>query len=171
MASVFKRSCDRKRPGAPWLITYRNFRYKGDDGIRVTVKGCPDKAATQRQAHALETEAANRRRGLTDPKAEAIASHEARPLGEHLDAYHDYLVAKGGTAAHADVIAKFAAAFCVRRASRTRPRSPASPRKRRSQPPTPRPPRRHLVARGGLLLGDASHSVGSPSANRAASRS
>ena len=103
MASVFKRSCDRKRPGAAWLITYRDFRYKGDDGIRVTVKGCPDKAATQRQAHALETEAANRRRGLTDPKAQAIADHEARPLGEHLDAYHDYLVAKGGTPAHADV--------------------------------------------------------------------
>lgn len=103
MASVYKRSCDRKRPGAPWHITYRDFRFKGDDGIRVTVKGCPDKTATQRQANALETEAANRRQGLSDPRAEATAAHEARPLGEHLDAYHEYLVAKGGTTDHADM--------------------------------------------------------------------
>jgi integrase len=103
MASVFKRSSDRKRPGAPWYITYRDYRFKGDVGVRVTVKGCPDKAATQRQAHALETEAADRRRGLSDPRAETAAAHEARPLAEHLDAYHTYLVAKGGTEAHADM--------------------------------------------------------------------
>jgi len=73
-------------PGSTWHITYRDYRFKDDDGRRVTVKGCPDKSATQRQAYALETEAANRRRGLTDPRTEATAAHEARPLGEHLDA-------------------------------------------------------------------------------------
>src|SRR3954454_9888868 len=109
MASVYKRSSDRKRPGAAWFITYRGFRFKGDDGIRVTVKGCPDKAATQRQAHALETEAANRRRGLSDPRAEATAAHEARPLAGHLGDSHASLVAKGGTPAHADMTRRRAA--------------------------------------------------------------
>src|SRR4051794_3286353 len=98
MASIYKRARDRKRPGSSWYIAYAD-----ENGVRRVARGCPDKSATQRQAHALEPEAANRRRGLIDPKAEAVAAHEARPLGEHLDAYRDSLVAKGGSAAHADV--------------------------------------------------------------------
>ena len=52
MASVFKKSRDRKRPGASWYIAYVDER-----GIRRMIKGCPDKAATEAIARKLETEA------------------------------------------------------------------------------------------------------------------
>ena len=76
MASVFKRTRDRQRKGASWYIAYAD-----ENGIRRTVKGCPDKAATEAMARKLESEAELRRRGVIDPKADAYATHEARPSG------------------------------------------------------------------------------------------
>jgi integrase len=98
MASVFKRSRDRKRPGASWYIAYADER-----GIRRTVKGCPDKAATEGMARKLESEADLRRRGVIDPKADAYKENEARSLADHLDDFRTMLHAKNGTAKHASV--------------------------------------------------------------------
>jgi hypothetical protein len=42
MASVFKKSRDRANKLASWYIAYQD-----EDGRRRTVKGCPDKAATE----------------------------------------------------------------------------------------------------------------------------
>src|SRR5512135_1748134 len=96
MASIFKRTRDRQRKGASWDIAYAD-----ENGIRRTVKGCPDKAATEAMARKLESEAELRRRGVIDPKADAYASHEARSLADHLDDYQAYLSDKGGTGNHA----------------------------------------------------------------------
>src|SRR3954447_22069768 len=98
MASVFKKARDRKRPGSSWYIAYTDER-----GRRRMVKGCPDKAATEAMARKLESEAELRRRGVIDPRADSYAAHAARSLAEHVRDYGEYLIAKGGTAAHADV--------------------------------------------------------------------
>ena len=62
MASVFKRTRDRKRPGSSWYIAYAD-----ENGIRRTVKGCPDKAVTEALARRLESEAELRRRASSTP--------------------------------------------------------------------------------------------------------
>jgi integrase len=96
MASVFKRGRDRRNRLASWYITYVDAT-----GRRRTKKACPDRAASEALARKPESEAALRRRGVIDPKADGFAIHEARPLGEHLVDYHAALVAKGSTKAHA----------------------------------------------------------------------
>jgi site-specific recombinase XerC len=98
MSSVFKRARDRKRPGSSWYVAYVD-----DKGVRRTIRGCPDKAATEAMARKLETEADLRRRGVIDPRSDAYAAHEARPLAEHVREFSEYLIAKGGTEAHATV--------------------------------------------------------------------
>lgn len=98
MSSVYKKSRDRKRPGASWYITFVN-----EHGRRQTVKGCPDKAATEAMARKLESEAELRRRGVIDPKADHLANHEARTLVDHLNDFHNFLVGKGTTVKHADL--------------------------------------------------------------------
>jgi hypothetical protein len=98
MASIFKKARDRKRPGASWFIAYVN-----EYGRRVMVKGCPDKAATEALARKLESEAELRRRGVIDPRTDAYATHEARPLTDHLADFHAYLIGKGSTPQHANL--------------------------------------------------------------------
>jgi hypothetical protein len=100
MASVFKKARDRKRSGSSWYIAYSDER-----GVRRSVKGCPDRAATEAMARKLESEAELRRRGVIDPRTDAYATHEARPLADHLADFRASLVAKGGTAKHALVTA------------------------------------------------------------------
>jgi integrase len=95
MASVFKKSRDRTNKLASWYIAYQD-----ENGRRRTVKGCPDKTATEAMARKLESDADLRRRGVVDPKAEAYAAHEARPLTDHLDAWGESLKAEGATAKH-----------------------------------------------------------------------
>ena len=96
MASVFKKARDRQRKGASWYIAYSD-----ENGRRRMIKGCPDKAATEAMARKLESESELRRRGVIDPKADAYARHEARPMPEHLDAWHGHLIAAGHTPKHA----------------------------------------------------------------------
>src|SRR5512135_3191907 len=96
MASIFKRTRDRQRKGASWDIAYAD-----ENGIRRTVKGCPDKAATEAMARKLESEAELRRRGVIDPRADSYAGHEARPLADHLADFRAYLIGKGATDKHA----------------------------------------------------------------------
>ncbi len=69
--------------------------------MRRTVKGCTDKTATMQMASKLESEAELRRRGIVDPKAVGYATHEARPLSEHLNAWTESLEAKRSTPKHA----------------------------------------------------------------------
>jgi integrase len=97
MASVFKRKRDRQRRGASWYVAYVN-----GDGKRKTVKGCPDKAATEAMARKLESEADLRRRGIIDVKTDGYASHEAKPLTDHLEAWRAYLLGKGDSKRHAN---------------------------------------------------------------------
>src|SRR4051794_27868607 len=98
MAGVFKRSRDRKRPGASWYIAYAD-----EHGIRRTIKGCPDKAATEGMARKLESEADLRRRGVIDARTDAYATHETRALADHLVDWHAYLIGKGSTESHANL--------------------------------------------------------------------
>src|SRR6516162_11963138 len=97
MASVFKKTRDRNNKLASWFIAYQD-----ENGKRRTVKGCPDKAATEAMARKLESEAELRRRGIIDPKADQYAAHAARPLKDHIEEWHAFLVGKGDTEEHAD---------------------------------------------------------------------
>jgi hypothetical protein len=92
MASIFKRKRDRQRKGASWYIAYADA-----NGVRRTVKGCPDKTATEGIARKLESEAELRRRGVIDPRTDAYASHEARPLTEHIGAFRKAMEAADRT--------------------------------------------------------------------------
>jgi integrase len=98
MASFFKRKRDRKRPGAAWYFAYTDER-----GVRRTRKGCPDKSATEAMARKLESEAAHRRRGVIDPRADAYAAQEARPLSAHLTDWFRALQNRGNTPKHAEL--------------------------------------------------------------------
>jgi site-specific recombinase XerD len=97
VASIFKKARDRQRKGASWYIAYVD-----ENGRRRMVKGCPDKAATEAMARKLESEAGLRRRGVIDPKADAYANHEARPLADHLADWHRDMQARARTIRHAD---------------------------------------------------------------------
>jgi hypothetical protein len=97
MASVFKRKRDKANRMASWYIAYSD-----QNGVRRTVKGCPDKAATEAMARKLESEADQRRRGVLDPKDDRYAAHEAKPMAEHLEAWRSYLLGKGNSHRHAD---------------------------------------------------------------------
>jgi len=104
MASIYR----RKKKG-PYYITYV-IRH----GVRKTVKGCRDRAATEALARKLEADAMLRREGVIDAKADQYAKAEARPLVDrdaegkvidgHLADYHAALLAKGVTRDHADLV-------------------------------------------------------------------
>jgi integrase len=77
------------------------FRFVDADGVKVERRGCTDKRATEELARAAEQEASKIRAGLVDPRDAAIREHGARPLGEHLDAWHRDMLARGKTTKHA----------------------------------------------------------------------
>jgi len=90
MASVWKRKADRKDSTKPWRITFR-----GPGGRPKTVKGLLDKRESERLGAKLEEDADQRRRGLVDEHAAAMALQEARPITEHLAEFVAYLKSKG----------------------------------------------------------------------------
>jgi len=108
MATIYKRGGNRNREGR-WYITY-SVR----PGLRRTVKGCRDKAATEALAKKLETEAWERESGLIDARADQYARAEATPLavtdaggkvtGGHLADLRATLGAKGTTAKQAALV-------------------------------------------------------------------
>ena len=98
MSSVFKRGRDKARKGSSWYIGYVDA-----SGKPRTVKGCPDKAATEGMARKLESEAALRKRGVIDVRDDAYRTHEARDLTGHLDDWRRAMLAKGRTTKHADL--------------------------------------------------------------------
>ena len=93
MASIYKR--DKKRRNATFYITY-----VVRPGVRRTVKGCADRAATEALARKLEGDAMLRREGIIDTRAEKLAHFDALPLQDHLDAFEAALRGKGGTERH-----------------------------------------------------------------------
>jgi len=108
MATIYKRGGNGNREGR-WYITY-SVR----PGVRRTVKGCRDKAATEALAKKLETEAWERESGLIDARADQYARAELTPLatvdadgnvtGGHLADFHATLLAKGVTAKQAKLV-------------------------------------------------------------------
>jgi integrase len=97
MASVFKRKRDRQRKNSSWYIGYSDA-----NGKRRTVKGCPDKSATEAMARKIESDAELRRRGVIDPKIDQYRAHESVALAEHLEAWRVYLLGKGNSERHAN---------------------------------------------------------------------
>jgi len=79
------------------------YRFVDAEGRRVERRGCPDRRATEEMARASETEAAKVRSGLADPRAEGYRRHEARALADHLADFRADMLARGGTAKHADL--------------------------------------------------------------------
>src|SRR5262249_24875520 len=59
---------------------------------------------TEAIAAMAEAEAARVRLGLGDPKDSGYKGHEARPLSAHLADFHRFLVGKGDTRYHADLV-------------------------------------------------------------------
>ena len=102
MASIFKRKRKIVRPDGRkaikqsrcWYVKYRDV-----DGIERRVKGYADKEATRQMAARLEKEAALANEGVVD----RFKDHRMRPLGEHLEDFRRFLLAKGNTAKHAEL--------------------------------------------------------------------
>src|SRR5262245_17867341 len=92
MASVFK-----PKGRSKYLILYHD-----EHGRRRKKVGATDKAVSQRIAREIENRVALRREGVIDAKADAMVSHEARPLAAHLADWHRDMLARGKTARHAD---------------------------------------------------------------------
>ena len=93
MASIY-----RRKKGGAYYITY-HVR----PGVRRTVKGCKDRAATDALARKLEADAMLRREGVIDSRAEKLAISESAPLKGHLADYENALRAKDVTAKHLNV--------------------------------------------------------------------
>jgi integrase len=89
-----------RKKGSVWY-----FRFMDVNGVRRERKGCPDRRATEDMARAAESDAAMRRAGMIDPKAESMRGHEARPLAAHLDDFEAALAARGSTAKHVRLFA------------------------------------------------------------------
>jgi integrase len=87
MASAFQRN-------GKWYASY-----KGVDGWKKKAVG--DKAGAEQLASALEYAAMLRREGLVDPKADALAAAEKRPLADHLADFKRDILARRGNEKHA----------------------------------------------------------------------
>ena len=94
MASIFK----RKGKGS-WII----FWFDHEGRRREKSSRTTDKRAAERIAAKLEGDAALRRDGVVDPRADDFASAERRSLQEHLADFHAWLLAKGNTPKHANM--------------------------------------------------------------------
>jgi site-specific recombinase XerC len=90
MASIFKPKGKTK-----YIIFYTD-----ENGRRRKKVGTTDKGVTQRIARDLENRAALRREGLIDPRSDAYATHEARPVVDHLADFGKALEAAGRTPRH-----------------------------------------------------------------------
>ncbi len=86
----------QRSPGAPFTA-----EWMGADGKpkRKSTRTSDRAAAAEILAKWVSIEA-KRREGLIDDRAEAIAAHSKRAVGEHLADYRAYLTAKRNTAAH-----------------------------------------------------------------------
>lgn len=79
MASIYKRKQDRNDRTKPWY-----YAYVDEHGQRHVEKGCTDYRATQEIAAKVETDVAQRRKGLITASMEALLEQGKRPIGDHL---------------------------------------------------------------------------------------
>jgi integrase len=79
MASIYKRKQDRNDRTKPWY-----YAYVDENGQRHVEKGCTDYKATQEIAAKIETDVAQRRKGLITVSQEILLEQGKRPIGEHL---------------------------------------------------------------------------------------
>ena len=87
-----------RKKGRVWY-----YRFVDAEGVKRERKGATDRRVTEELARAAEAEAARVRAGLSDPKAEALRRHEARPLPDQLDDWHRAMLDRGRTGKHADL--------------------------------------------------------------------
>ncbi len=92
MATVYRPS-GRKNYIIEWV---------DENGKRHRKSGTSDRKVAQQIARNIETRKTLRREGMIDSKQEAYATHEGRPLSDHLDAWRDNLLHEGSTPKHAD---------------------------------------------------------------------
>jgi len=97
MATVFKRTADRNRKDARWLIGWY------DGGKRRTRTAFTDKAASLQLAMRLEDDSRKRHAGLIDAAAESLRDHARTPLAAHVADFKASLQAKGCGARHIDL--------------------------------------------------------------------
>ena len=96
MASVFKRSADKRDKNKPYSIAFVT-----EAGRRRVVAGCTDRAASEEIARKLESDVELRQRGIIDASQERIAEQLRRPIREHVDEFLRYVQARKADA-HAD---------------------------------------------------------------------
>ncbi len=82
MASIYKRSRDKKRKNAPYQIEYLDA-----DGERRVAKGFTDKGLTEQLAAKLENQVLLRKRGMIDPLAEQTIARRQGSVTDALDAF------------------------------------------------------------------------------------
>src|SRR5262249_43384616 len=91
-----------RRRGKVWY-----YRFTDANNDTVERRGCIDKRATEAMARAAETEVANIRAGLVDPRAERILVEGRRPITEHVDDFVTSLRAAGRNTQHVDQTARY----------------------------------------------------------------
>ncbi len=96
MASVFKRSADKRDRSKHYYIAYTT-----EAGRRRVVAGCTDRAASEEIARKLETDTKLRQRGIIDPSKERIAEQSRRSIREHIEEFLCYIQTRKADA-HAD---------------------------------------------------------------------
>jgi len=89
----------RRSPGGPWSGSY----YDHDGRRRTRSTGTTDRRTAERILARWVAEAALRREGVVDARAQAIAQESRRPIGEHLADWKQSLTAKGSSAKRVSV--------------------------------------------------------------------
>ena len=99
MATFFKRKRNGRK-AAKWSFAYYDFI--GGKKARREVAGTADLAITKQIAAKMENEAALRKRGVIDARAEKMAGSERLPLEEHLMVFLAGMEGRGATGEHMD---------------------------------------------------------------------
>ena len=89
MASVYKRSADRRDRNKPYQIAFVD-----ENGRRRFATGCTDRAATEEIARKLESDAKLRQRGIIDKSQEQVVAQSRRSLSEHVEEFLQYVRAR-----------------------------------------------------------------------------
>ena len=93
---IYQRS---KRPGSSWFVRFRDER--GRDTVRNLG---PIKGEAERLAKLELAQAARRRLGHDDERAEKLRTELRRPIAEHVEAHRLHLIAKGNTSSHVKAV-------------------------------------------------------------------
>ena len=86
MATIFK-----KHGRGPWIIKYFDHQGRRRESSTKTT----DKRTAERLGAKIEADVALRREGVVDPRLDAIADADRRPLQQHINAYLLHLRTNG----------------------------------------------------------------------------